>query len=256
MTGENALVIGLLFAVVLVISILKGGFGGGFSVLGVPFLSLAIDPVRAAAILVPIVCFMDLFAIVAYPPRTWHRRNLYILVPALLVGLGIGTLMIRRVDAHHVQFVVGVIAVVFAARGLLQRKQPAEPRPPSVVLGGFWGCVSGFTTFIAHSGGPPLAAYLLPQRLPPAIFAGTATVFFLIGNYLKIGPYIWLGQLDLDAFYFSLFAVPAVPLGIYIGKYLNGKVAPERLYLACYVLLILVGVKLLADWAMHVFFAG
>jgi uncharacterized membrane protein YfcA len=54
---------------VLIVGISKGGFGGGLAVAGVPLMSLAIPPFQAAAILLPILCLMDLAGLRAY----WGR---------------------------------------------------------------------------------------------------------------------------------------------------------------------------------------
>ena len=65
------------------------------------------------------------------------------------------------------------------------------------------GLTSGITTMVAHSGGPPLAMYLLPLGLSKEIYAGTTSLFFTIGNATKAVPWLLLvkpsGQrLDID----------------------------------------------------------
>ena len=60
--------------------------------------------------------------------------------------------------------------------------------------GGCWLTVSGFTSFVAHAGGPPLAFYLLPPKeLPPMVPPATSPVYFALINLSKWGPYAWLG---------------------------------------------------------------
>lgn len=51
---------------VLIVGLSKGGFGGGLGVLGVPLLSLAVSPVQAAAVLLPVLCVMDLASLWAF----------------------------------------------------------------------------------------------------------------------------------------------------------------------------------------------
>ena len=48
---------------VLLFGISKGGFGGGLGTAAVPLMALVISPVQAAAILLPILCLMDLVAL-------------------------------------------------------------------------------------------------------------------------------------------------------------------------------------------------
>ena len=54
----------------------KGGFGGGFGVAAVPIMALVASPIQAAAILLPILCFMDLLSVRVYWKRwyTYYER--------------------------------------------------------------------------------------------------------------------------------------------------------------------------------------
>jgi uncharacterized membrane protein YfcA len=66
---------------VLLAGISKGGFGGGLGILAVPLMSLAVAPPQAAAVMLPILCVMDLMGVWAYRGK-WDRANMAILVPA------------------------------------------------------------------------------------------------------------------------------------------------------------------------------
>ena len=52
---------------------------------------------------------------------------------------------------------------------------------------------SGFTSFIAHAGGPPVNAYLIPLKPKPVIFTGTMAFLFFLVNLAMGLPYAWLG---------------------------------------------------------------
>jgi hypothetical protein len=51
---------------ILLTGIAKGGFGGGSGGVAVPLMSIYIAPPEAAAIMLPILCAMDLFGVHAY----------------------------------------------------------------------------------------------------------------------------------------------------------------------------------------------
>ena len=51
------------FAGVFLICFMKGAFGGGFSIVGIPLLSIVMDPVTAGGLLAPLFIAMDLFAL-------------------------------------------------------------------------------------------------------------------------------------------------------------------------------------------------
>jgi len=46
---------------------------GGFGLVGIPLLSLTMDPISAGAIIAPLLIPMDLVALRYFPPRTWSK---------------------------------------------------------------------------------------------------------------------------------------------------------------------------------------
>jgi len=204
---------------------------------------MVIPPAQGAAIMLPVLCVMDIFGIRAYLWR-WDRRLARIAVSAGLVGALAGALTFRHVDDDWIRILVGLTALGFLGYSLLPRK--ALPRP-SDAQGWFWCALSGFTSFITHSGGPPLMVYLLPQRLDKAVFVATSLVFFAAMNYAKILPYLWLGLLDARNLATSLVLVPAGVAGIYLGLHLQQRISGRWFYRLIYALLFITGAKLLYD---------
>ena len=234
------------------ISFLKGGFGGGFATLGIPFLAFVMDPLDAAIVMAPLVALQDVFALKAYPPRTWSIPNLKLLAPALVLGLCVGFLAFVYVDQRIVVLAIAAITLVFTGRWFVGRLFFADrPLPPATQprLGAalLWGGMAGFTTFVAHSGGPPLQIYLLRQRLDKTVFAGTVAAFFAMGNVLKIGPYLWLGAHEPHLLWVALALAPTVPLGVWLGRKWHDRLDERTLYFVCYTLLLCGGLKLLYD---------
>jgi len=70
-----------------VIGFMKGAFGGGFAIIGIPLLALVMDPIKAGSLLAPIFVATDFYAFRYWRPRTWSRPDLAYLVPGLLVGV-------------------------------------------------------------------------------------------------------------------------------------------------------------------------
>ena len=233
---------------VLIAGISKGGFGGGVGLVAVPLMALVISPVQAAGIMLPILCLMDLFGAWAYR-RRWDGRNLRILLPAALLGIAVGTATFRVFDGDMIRLMLGLLALAFVARHLfgLGAAETGPGRPPDVWRGGFWGLVAGFTTFVAHAGGPPLSIYLLPQRLDRTVFVATATMFYITVNYVKLVPYGWLGQLNTGNLATAAALAPLVPIGMGLGLVLHRRVSDRLFYRLCYGLLAATGSKLLYD---------
>jgi uncharacterized membrane protein YfcA len=175
---------------VLLLGISKSGFGAGFGSLAVPIMALSVTVPQAAAILMPILLVMDLMGLAAYRGK-WDKALLRFLIPAGLVGTVIGTLSFRLLDARMVAGLVGTFTLLFLAQRLLFPPKPDSPPPPKWA-GAVLTVTSGFTSFIAHAGGPPLTAYVLPLRLAPVTVAATLSVFFFVINLSKWIPYGWL----------------------------------------------------------------
>lgn len=230
---------------VLLTGLSKSGFLGGFGALAVPLMSLAVPVPQAAAIMLPLLFVMD----VAGLQQLWHDRDralLRLLLPAGLLGTLVGTLLFGVLSAKTVAAVVGALTLLFLAQRLLFPPR-AGSAPPSRKLGFGLGIVSGFTSFVAHAGSPPINAYVLPLRLAPIVFAGTMASFFGAVNLAKVVPYAWLGLLDLRNLATSLVLMPLAPLGVWMGARLVDRVSTRWFYRLAYAGMLLTGVKLLSD---------
>jgi len=86
------------FAGVFLICFMKGAFGGGFSIVGIPLLSFVMDPVTAGGLLAPLFIAMDLFALRYWKPSTWSKPDLVRLLPGLVFGIAFGYLLFRFLD--------------------------------------------------------------------------------------------------------------------------------------------------------------
>jgi len=222
----------------------KGGLGGGVGGVSVPLMALVISPTQAAAIMLPILCVMDLPAIQSYFGR-WDRTQMGIILPAGLVGIVLGTFTFRFLNDNWIRLLLGVIALGFIAI-TLSRRNPA-PAPQSRAKGWFWSGLAGFTSFVAHAGGPPLSVYMLPQKLDKTVFVATTVGFFAVVNYAKLIPYLWLGLFDARNITTSAVLFPIGIAGVYLGVWLHRHISVTWFYRTVYVLLFLSGSKVLYD---------
>ena len=231
---------------VILVGISKGGFGGGIGSVAVPILSLVMPPLQAAGIMLPILCFMDLFGLWAYR-KHWDRRQMRFLAPSMLAGLAVGAALAGLVSDRAIRLIVGSIAILFAADFWFSQRHNHPPARTNVLKGSIWATISGFTSFISLAGGPPLQMYLLPLRMDKTVFVGTTVVFFAISNIAKIPPYAWLGQLAPVNLTTSLILLPIAAGGMILGIWMHDKVNPALFYNVCYLFLAAAGVKLLYD---------
>lgn len=236
---------------VLLFGISKGGFAGSFGIVAVPMMALVVSPMQAAAILLPILCVMDLVALWRFRGE-WVSAELRLLLPASLVGIGAGTLLFGYLSPAAVRLVLGGLAILFTLHFWLHRWRSMHVRPANFpeIYGLVAGSAAGFTSFIAHAGGPPFSMYLLRRPLDRTAFAATAIVFFAVVNYVKLVPYAWLGQLSAENLATSAALVILAPVGVLIGEWLHRRISDRAFFAIAYLLLFAVGLKLVLDGVM------
>lgn len=230
---------------VLMLGVSKSGFGAGFGSLAVPLMALAVAVPQAAAILMPVLLLMDLLGLAAFR-KNFDARLLRFLVPWGLLGVVVGAVLFKLLDAQLVAGTVGIFTLLFLAQRLLFSPAAGSPPPPKW-LGAILTALSGFTSFVAHAGGPPLSAYVIPLRLSPLQFTATMAFYFFVINLAKWVPYGLLGLLDVRNMATSLALLPLAPLGVWMGVRLARRISPEWFYRILYAGMFLTGCKLVWD---------
>ena len=229
---------------VLLMGLAKSGLGG-FGALATPLMALAIPVPQAAAIMLPLLFVMDVIGL----QQLWREADrplLRLLLPAGLIGTVVGTLSFGLLSTQAVAGIVGALTLLFLAQRLVFPPRADAP-PPSRRLGFVLGIASGFTSFVAHAGSPPISAYVLPLKLAPIRFAATMAVFFAAVNLSKWLPYAWLGLIDGRNMATSLVLAPLAPIGVWLGVWLTRRIAVVWFYRLAYIGMALTGVKLLFD---------
>ena len=230
---------------VLLLGLSKSGFASGFGALAVPLMALAVTVPQAAAILMPILLMMDLMGMAAFR-KDVDKALLRFMVPFALLGIVLGALLFKWLDARVVAAIVGAFTLLFLAQQMLFKPDPNGPPPPRG-LGGLLLITSGFTSFISHAGGPPVNAYVMRLKLKPILFTGTLAYLFFFINMAKWLPYAWLGLLDWRNLATSLVLLPLAPIGVLVGVRLARRIRPEVFYRLVRIGMFLTGCKLLWD---------
>ena len=209
---------------VVAVGIAKAGFGGGVGVIATPLMALAIPVTDAAALMLPLLMVCDVFAVRHYRTQ-FHRPSVIALLPGALLGTGAGAFFFGYFHDHQraLQIGLGLLALLFvvfqvlraAILGALSRHRPRA------LEGVTMGAIAGFTSTLAHAGGPPVSIYLLPQQLPRHIFVGTTVIVFAALNWIKVGPYWALGLWRLEHLPVLLILAPLSYLGVRLGLFFN-----------------------------------
>jgi uncharacterized membrane protein YfcA len=245
--NESLLFFALAIPAVILLGLSKGGFVG-LGALSLPLLALAISPVRAAAILLPILIVQDVVGVWAFR-KSWDGHILAWMLPGSIIGIALAYVFAARVSESAVLGVVGAISILFGAYRLWTDRRGAISAPAKSPgwVGTLAGIASGFTSQIAHAGQPPFQIWVLPKRLPRDVLVGTTAIFFAATNWLKVPAYWALGQFSRENMLAAATLLPVAIASTFAGVWLVRRVSPARFYTAIYALMILVGVKLVWD---------
>lgn len=230
--------------IVTMTGISKSGFGAGVEMLAVPAMALFIAPQTAAAIMLPILVAIDAANFWRYR-RDWVKRILFLLIPAAFIGIMVGAAMFSYLDGEKIKFGIGLLALAFVAqRFLMSTEKPTKPKRWITLL---LGATGGFTSFVAHAGGPPIKIILLSEDLPKQQFVGTNSYLFGTINLIKCVPYFMLGQFSTANLTVSLSLAPFVVMGVLLGFWLNKVVSQIWFTRIVFAALFFAGLKLTYD---------
>jgi len=243
---QNATLFYLMTALVaLIIGLSKGGLGGMPGALATPLMALVMPADQAIGLLLPILMLADVFA-VALHWRRWNGRLVWLLIPGAVVGVTIGTYFITNAPTRTLQIALGVIVLMFAIYKIFEKRILGlfhyQPRDWHGLVA---GTITGFSSALAHTGGPPVSVYLLMQDIPPGVFNATAAIFFLILNWIKVPYYWYAGLFNFQLLWQVVWILPLVPVGVWLGKQFSNKVNKETFDRVMVALLVIASILLI-----------
>ena len=222
---ENSILFYIVVAgVAFLIGLAKGGFGGLMGSLATPLMALVMPVDQVLGLVLPILMIGDVFALV-FHWRGWRGRLIVLLLPGALLGVTIGTLFITNAPTKVLRTTLGIIVLVFALYKLLEKRIVGSLKYESRNWHGLVaGTITGFSSALAHTGGPPVSIYLLMQEITPRVFVATAALFFFILNWIKVPYYFYAQLFDFQRLWDIAWLLPLVPLGALTGKWVSEKI--------------------------------
>jgi uncharacterized membrane protein YfcA len=236
---------------VLFIGIAKAGFGGSLGMLTTPLCVVAFGaqgkyPSFALGVILPLLCLGDVFSMYHYWGK-WDKKNLKCLLPGVVLGVFAGAFLIGRFTPRQLNVCIGLIAVLFViyqvARKTLSAK--AEALKPSPYNGWPFGIAAGVTSTFAHGAGPVVSIYLIAQHLPKEVFMGTTVLTFTWINWIKMPFFVANGIVTPETLLTGLKFSLLVPVGVWIGLWLNRQVSEVLFARIAYTLVFCAGIYLL-----------
>lgn len=229
---------------IVILGLAKGGFAG-LGALATPLMALALPPVTAAAILLPVLLVQDVVSVWSYR-RSWSGWIIGWMLPGALVGVVLASVFAASVPEAGVLMVLGAITLLFGLFRLWAERGGrivAASNSPGWV-GSLFGVACGFTSQIAHAGGPPFQMWVTPRKLPHETFVGTSSITFAAINWMKVPSYMALGSFNREVLTAAALLTPLAILSTFAGVWLVRRLDSARFYTLVYLLMIALGARL------------
>lgn len=207
----------ILIICAILIGLSKGGLGAALVVLVTPLLSFVMPVPEAVGIVLPLLILADVFALYFYW-KTWDMHYIRLMLPLGIVGVIAGTYLLATLDNTTLRYILGIFTLVFIAYKVFGSRLIGQNYQPRDWHGRLAGGVSAMASALANNGAPPFTAYMLLQKVTPAVFVGTTTLFFSIINALKLPGLIVAGIFDLNNLLGVIWVVPLIPFGVWVGR--------------------------------------
>lgn len=240
------LILTAVFVATVFIGIGKAGFGGGVGLVS-PALYAQVMPMRVLLPLMqPLLMICDVAAIGVWW-RKWDLRNLWLLLPGTVIGVGGGAVLLKTMPERYLQVGLGIISLAFVALQVLRNRGTVTGAgfKPVWWQGALCGAGAGFCSILAHAAGPIITLYLLPQNLGKERFVATTVIYYACLNLVKLPVFIGSGLLTWHVGLSAVYLAPVIGLGVLLGVWMNRKVSEKVFTGIVYVVVVLSAVKLL-----------
>ncbi len=207
----------------------KSGFAGGVGTVAVPMMAPFVGGEIAIGLMLPILILMDGLTVWGYR-RQLSWPLIRPLIPGVLAGIAVGTVLLGSSNEHSIQLLIGCMGFWV----LIQRFVPAVQRfittRTAGVLAPAHGMLAGVGSTLAHAGAAPLQAYYLLQKLDHSRFLAQVSATVGMMNLAKCVPYGMLGVLDITLSWSAAILIPVAWLGVVSGRWLAGRMSGELFF--------------------------
>lgn len=224
-----------------------GVTGFGSALIAVPLLAWHWPLVEV----VPVVVTLDVLASLLHGGlnRRWIQWQVLVrLVPGIVVGVALGTLVSHVLDSKLPLLVLGLF-VIWVGANALRRKTSAqgvaEARPTRPWLSGLVGVVTGMIEAMFGTSGPPVVAWLTRQFDDARVVRASTPAALAFAGLIALAGFGFDGRLGGTS-YTTRLAVLLVPaMACLIGGHLVANRLPAtQLRMAICLLLIASGLSL------------
>jgi uncharacterized protein len=243
---DFALLVAATGVAALVVGFLRTSIGGGIGLVLTPTLSLVLPPSVVLALIAPLMNLSDPLTL-RYYWRQWDRRQLVLLLPAMMVGVVLGTWALSQLSEYWLGKAIGALALCFGVLQLvlIGRNQQLFSARPHWSAGAAAGVTAGVASTVAHSGGVVVSMYLMNVHLTKAAMLATGNALYIVPNVLKLAGYWSIGFLTWSIIAAAAIAVPLLFAGAWLGYRVNQRLPRRAFELALVIIAIAGALRLL-----------
>jgi uncharacterized membrane protein YfcA len=227
-----------------VATLVRSTFGFGESLVAVPLLALVV-PIEVAvplsvllSVLVALIALVQDRASIELASAKW-------LIAFATLGIPIGLAILVYASAYWVRIALGILIVAYSVYALARRDAlhlEADHKGWLFACGFLSGVLGGAYGL----NGPPLVVYGSLRRWSPQRFRATLQAYFLPASLLGLGGYALEGLLDRTVMTVFALCLPATIPAVFLGRYVNSKLAGRAFFTYVYCGLIAIAALLVA----------
>lgn len=236
-------------------AVIKNGVGVGAGIFMLPLLSLALPAKVALGLGAPVMVVSDVAGVIYYWGE-WDKRELIRLLPPAVLGIVLGTTMIKVIPNEWFRFWVALFAILFASLQLFKLGRSKRITSSAWTSGQssirrvfpvFFGFLAGVASSVIHAGGLVMSPYLIQKLTDKRGFVGTFVLFFAIMNFLKLIAYLHIHILTCQSLLLAAIISPLIIVGGFCGNLLNKHVSQKAFRAIVLTVILIIGIDLLIE---------
>jgi uncharacterized protein len=205
--------------------------GFGATLVSLSLGSMVMPTEAVLARIVPLNLLLSLVLVVRGSRHVDVRRLFLTILPAILLGMPIGVVLLRSLDAKDLRLLLAGLVFFLAALELVAtaRAKGAASRPLSSRAAFALLFAGGIAHGALATGGPPVVYVAARVMRDKATFRATLSALWLVLNIGLLTVYSASGFVNATTLTDSVPLVGAVVVGLIVGDVVHRKV-PERAF--------------------------
>lgn len=236
----------IFISIILIASVLQTSTGFGFSIMATPFLLMLYLPYEAIQINIILSLVISVVLI-------WKIRQDvdFILLKrfslASIAGVPFGILIFASINIDAFKLGVSILLLLLTFFLVFNFRVKATPFRDYIV-----GGLSGLLTTSIGMPGPPLLIYFTGTDTKKAKLRATTLAFYLFIYFISLLTQVFIIGSNKTIWFASLYAVPIVLLGMFLGQKLFKRINQRAFRIFTYILLTSTGIYLFLDSVIRI----